>query len=131
MYPDECVHVVPNGAHVTEDAKGRVRVEHESLRGGHMRIPSCKRNAKSKSARLGFPADYNGWLAYTSYKTTADTFTNFLGNFSVPNAPRNTPQQLFIFTGLQNVDWIPKVDPMPSQPFDILQPVLQYPADDR
>lgn len=29
----------------------------------------------------------------------------------------------------QNIDWIPKVDPEPSQPFDIIQPVLQYPGD--
>ena len=25
--------------------------------------------------------------------------------------------------------WIPKVDPHPSQAFDIIQPVLQYPGD--
>ena len=25
--------------------------------------------------------------------------------------------------------WIPKVDPEPSQDFDIIQPVLQYPGD--
>lgn len=50
------------------------------------------------------------------------------GNFSVPNIPANVPEELFIFTGLQNVDWIPKVDPAPKV-FDIIQPVLQYPAD--
>jgi hypothetical protein len=31
---------------------------------------------------------------------------------------------------LQNIDWIPKVDPEPSDDvdFDIIQPVLQYPG---
>jgi hypothetical protein len=37
-------------------------------------------------------------------------------------------QVLYLFTGLQNVDWIPIVDPTPEA-FDIIQPVLQYPAD--
>lgn len=31
--------------------------------------------------------------------------------------------------GLQNINWIPKVDPEPSTDFDIIQPVLQYPAE--
>lgn len=36
-----------------------------------------------------------------------------------------------MFPGLQNIDWIPKVDPEPTEanPFDIIQPVLQYPGD--
>lgn len=47
-----------------------------------------------------------------------------VGNFSVPDNPKNDPDVLYIFTGLQNVDWIPKVDPIPNV-FDIIQPVLQ------
>ncbi len=31
--------------------------------------------------------------------------------------------------GVQNIDWIPKTDPEPTGPFDIVQPVLQSPAD--
>jgi len=31
-------------------------------------------------------------------------------------------------TGLQNINWIPKVTPLPSVDFDIIQPVLQYPG---
>ena len=40
------------------------------------------------------------------------------------------PQILYFFPGLQNIDWIPKVDPEPTSahPFDIIQPVLQYPG---
>lgn len=49
---------------------------------------------------------------------------------SVPDVPKNRPQMLYFFPGLQNVDWIPKVDPEPTSkhPFDIIQPVLQYPG---
>jgi len=61
-----------------------------------------------------FPPDYDGWL----------------GSFTVPeDSPQNPPAVLYIFTGLQNIDWIPLVDPVPSQVFDIIQPVLQYPGD--
>jgi len=52
----------------------------------------------------------------------------FLGYFSVPDNPQNDPEVLYLFTGLQNVDWIPIVDPTPPV-FDIIQPVLQYPGD--
>lgn len=45
------------------------------------------------------------------------------------SSPASTPDILYIFTGLQNIDWIPKVDPEPSAAFDIIQPVLQYPGD--
>merc|ERR1711916_355916 len=51
------------------------------------------------------------------------------GYFSVPNGvPASKPVRLYLFTGLQNVDWIPIVDPQP-QGFDIIQPVLQTPTD--
>ena len=43
------------------------------------------------------------------------------------DAPEAEPQILYLFPGLQNIDWIPKVDPEPTTPFDIIQPVLQYP----
>ena len=41
---------------------------------------------------------------------------------SVPDIPKEAAQQLFFFPGLQNIDWIPKVDPEPtdSNPFDIM-----------
>ncbi len=50
--------------------------------------------------------------------------------FNTPdNLPVNTPDVLYLFPGLQNIDWIPKVDPLPTGAFDIIQPVLQYPGD--
>jgi len=47
---------------------------------------------------------------------------------SVPDVPKRKADILYLFPGLQNIDWIPKVDPEPSTPFDIIQPVLQYPG---
>jgi len=75
------------------------------------------------------PQEYDGWLAYTSFERSGkESFDTFLGYFTVPNNPANYPEVLYIFTGLQNDDWVPLVDPEPSV-FDIIQPVLQYPAD--
>ncbi|KAA0157254.1 hypothetical protein FNF27_04979 [Cafeteria roenbergensis] len=76
------------------------------------------------------PADYDGWLAYTATKATGPAYDSFLGSFSTPDAPKEVPQVLYLFTGLQNINWIPKADPDPSTDFDIIQPVLQYPASD-
>jgi hypothetical protein len=77
----------------------------------------------------GLPADYDGWLQYTAFQTEAG-FSSFTGLMSVPDTPVKLPQILYLFPGLQNIDWIPKVDPEPSRsnPFDIIQPVLQYPG---
>ena len=46
---------------------------------------------------------------------------------TVPDVPAERPQVLYLFPGLQNINWIPKVDPEPDF-FDIIQPVLQYPG---
>jgi hypothetical protein len=74
-----------------------------------------------------FPPDYDGWEAYTAWHYPSG-ITLFNGNFSVPDTPASQPDVLYLFTGLQNVDWIPVRDPeVPG--FDIIQPVLQYPAD--
>jgi hypothetical protein len=87
-------------------------------------------DAEAEVADGPFPADYRGWTGYTAANTSdPDGFDSFLGYFSVPNAPAQTPDMLYFFTGLQSVDWIPVVDPMPQDGvFDIIQPVLQYPA---
>ena len=62
-------------------------------------IPPCQ---YKRSERL---EKYDGWLAYTTYQYP-DGVEKFLGYFSVPEAPQRTPQVLYIFTGLQNVDWV-------------------------
>jgi len=48
--------------------------------------------------------------AYTAFNYTPG-FSSFLGDFSVPALPANDPEVLYLFTGLQNIDWIPVVDP--------------------
>lgn len=45
----------------------------------------------------------------------------------MPDEPADDPTALFIFTGLQDDDWIPLLSQPPAN-FDIIQPVLQYPA---
>lgn len=138
VFPEECVHQVPSGSRIVSTDEKTV-VSHEKM-GSSWVVPECKALSQMQEKRQ-FPPNYDGWLAYTSYKTTYSSFDTFLGSFSVPNNPgthqlnpplteqsENDPEVLYIFTGLQNVDWIPKVDPLPSA-FDIIQPVLQYPAD--
>lgn len=140
-----CIHRVPSGSvvgHVLDAAgerTGAMRVSHESFAAGSTVIPRCDTSARpmllTKEAAAAapassdpFPPDYDGWLAYTVYNIS-HSFDTFNGNFTVPDQPQNDPDILYLFTGLQNVDWIPKVDPeVPG--FDIIQPVLQYPADE-
>ena len=68
-----------------------------------------------------FPSDYNGWLAYAAFNSSKG-FSAFLGNFSVPDKPEEPPDVLYLFTGLQNKDWVPLVDPeKDGAGFDIIQ----------
>jgi len=121
--PRECVHTVRSGSLIFNE-DGYTRVEHPSH--PTYRISSCNLNSFLQD-RKRRPQTYDGWLAYTTYHNPVG-FSGFLGYFTVPNEPQNTPEELYIFTGLQNVDWIPIVDPEPPA-FDIIQPVLQYPGD--
>eukprot|EP00041_Stephanoeca_diplocostata_P035324 m.1241462 g.1241462 ORF g.1241462 m.1241462 type:complete len:318 (+) comp24679_c1_seq1:94-1047(+) len=95
------------------------------------RAPSSPRASVHRDRRQ-LPADYNGWLQYTAINTT-DSFETFTGLMSVPDLPKEEPQILYLFPGLQNIDWIPKVDKEPTldNPFDIIQPVLQFPGETR
>jgi len=122
IYHKHCVHRVGNHANIAEledttvvvtEADGTARV-----------IVPC--NIEKKIPK-GVMQQYDGWLAYTTAKAPVD-FDAFLGYFSVPQEPANYPSVLYLFTGLQDVNWIPIIDPQPSV-FDIIQPVLQYPAD--
>jgi hypothetical protein len=138
-----CVHHVPHNARVVEQADKSTLVT--APNGTSWTIPRCENvvggvkhpvlrrrpAARNASGVLGgLPADYNGWLQYTAYNDPKG-FDSFVGEMSVPDAPRKRPQILYLFPGLQNIDWIPKVDPEPTRanPFDIIQPVLQYPGD--
>jgi len=66
------------------------------------------------------------WSAYNNENNA--TFTSFLGNFNVPDEPTNFEGGiLYMFTGLQNDNWIPTPNGGDAPPgFDIIQPVLQY-----
>jgi len=122
--PPHCVHTVRSGSEIYETEKGVVIIKHPSHE--PYTLPPCSVRTsliKKKPA----PFEYDGWLAYTTFQYPAGINT-FVGYFTVPNDPQNDPEVLYIFTGLQNVDWIPIVDPEPPV-FDIIQPVLQFPGD--
>lgn len=134
-----CVHEVPSGARVTEISDGSMRVVAPDA--SVTFLPKCdqtlgpmRKPNKPADAEKGLPADYDGWLEYTALNTSAlglaggfDAYTSVM---SVPDVPKRMADQLFLFPGLQNRDWVPKVDPLPTRdsPFDIIQPVLQYPG---
>lgn len=133
----DCVHEIPIGSHISELPDGRTRVY--SLDGTVTIIPKCNtKNGTLPMLKLRvnytspLPADYDGWLQYTALNTSRlglsggfDAFTSYM---SVPDTPQEPADVLYFFPGLQNIDWIPKVDPEPNF-FDIIQPVLQYPGD--
>ena len=137
-----CVHEVPSGSHIKELPSGDTLVVPPNKGVKGYVIPKCddrngtlpvlKRSVR-KSVQ-GLPPNYDGWLQYTALNTSQvgltggfDAFTNVM---TVPDVPKDTPQVLYFFPGLQNINWIPKVDPepTPSNPFDIIQPVLQFPG---
>jgi len=129
-----CTHEVPENSHLVAQEDGSTKVLTEA--GQQYVIPACDTRNGTLSVRLSrpLPPDYDGWLQYTAVNVSKlgltggfDAFTNLM---SVPDKPKQAADQLFLFPGLQNIDWIPKVDPEPteSNPFDIIQPVLQYPS---
>ena len=56
---------------------------------------------------LQLPPDYDGWLQYAAFHNASgfDVFTSLM---SVPDVPKAIPDILYLFPGLQNIDWIPK-----------------------
>jgi hypothetical protein len=132
-----CVHNVPSGTHLEKMPTREILATYPD--GSQHVLPLCKSAEglptfhTKKSAMPGGPEVYDGWLAYTEYDvfspTTNTTFDQFTGYMSTPDTPARAPQVLYIFPGLQNINWVPVVDPDPSVPFDIIQPVLQYPGD--
>jgi len=135
VYSD-CVHGVPSGTVLDELPTGELLAKHPN--GDEVVIPLCKpANGlpvlhRNRAAVPGAPEIYDGWTAYTEFNISnnpTNTFDKMLGNMSVPNAPVTAPQQLYLFPGLQNINWVPVVDSPPTTAFDIIQPVLQYPGD--
>jgi hypothetical protein len=122
-----CVREIPNNAHIEENESGEIWVTSTEGQKEKLENLGLCSIGSPKTSLQQFPADYDGWLAYTTYNDP-DGFDSFLGSFSVPEKPSQDPQVLYLFTGLQNNDWVPIVDPQPKT-FDIIQPVLQYPGD--
>jgi len=132
MHPD-CIHHVPSGSHLEEMEDKRVHVRYPD--GVQTELPTCKYpyrigdkgEVPSPFARsTPGPNVEHGWQAYTTFQYPKGMKT-FIGTFSIPNKPAQEPGILYIFTGLQNINWIPEPNnPPPSQPFDIIQPVLEY-----
>lgn len=118
----KCVHDIDSGSTV------RVLEERMEISGKKQTysIPLCDRETMKPQE---LPGSYDGWTSYAAFEGDEtygfDTMTNY---FSVPDIPAKTPQILYLFPGLQNVDWIPVVDPDVAG-FDIIQPVLQFPGD--
>jgi len=128
--PANCVHEVGNDDFVYEDNKGLLHIKDIKTNIIKKTIPPCNISnyISAYLTRRMAPQEYDGWLAFASWQYPSNgTITNFLGNFTVPVAPVDVPEVLYLFTGLQNVNWIPIVDPEPTI-FDIIQPVLQYPG---
>lgn len=124
-----CVHTVPSGSTIERTANGAT-VTH--LDGSTSTLPKCETNGlplilkdesvvstrsalrssttSARDRRAQLPADYDGWLEYAAYNDpTASGFKSFLGSFSVPAEPTSDPDMLYLFTALENIDWIPKV----------------------
>ena len=109
-----CVHEVPENSHLTANADGSTSVLTEN--GAAFDIPACDTKNGTVSMRLrDLPPDYDGWLQYTAVNISKlgltggfDAFTNLM---SVPDKPKRAADQLFLFPGLQNIDWIPLRDP--------------------
>lgn len=132
MHPS-CVHRVPHGARVTRKEGGGFHVEHETFEGGSSHISPCNASVKLPPRAVGDPNSNvagepfkGGWQVYAKQQPPRDV-TSFLGSWNVPDAPKTyTGQTVFLFTGMQNIDWVPPDGGGPSSKFDIIQPVLQY-----
>jgi len=133
----ECDHEVPSGAHIKKASSGGLHVTNPD--GTYRYIPPCDtrngtlpvltRSRNYPGVNVKAPQIYDGWTAYVEYDIPDPGFDVFTGKMNVPDTPASVPQILYIFPGLQNIDWIPVVDADPTGPFDIIQPVIQYPAD--
>eukprot|EP01100_Stratorugosa_tubuloviscum_P013622 TRINITY_DN692_c1_g1_i1.p1 TRINITY_DN692_c1_g1~~TRINITY_DN692_c1_g1_i1.p1 ORF type:complete len:343 (+),score=167.65 TRINITY_DN692_c1_g1_i1:57-1031(+) len=122
-----CVHILESGTQIF-DEEGTTKIQVGS--GEKIELPKC-------DFPVVFPADGRptpqagfapGWQVWTTARSTSNSFDGFYGLFTVPNEPKTyVGQTLFMFTGLQNEDWVPGPNspPAPSD-FEIIQPVLQY-----
>jgi len=131
-----CIHRVKNGAEVrrTPTQVGNLQVVNED--GSLRNIPRCQypvvypTNKKNNGTSTRQNSFAPGWQVWTTYQSsTTAGFTSFLGNFNIPDQPASSwgDQTLFMFTGLQNENWVPGPNAPPApEDFEIIQPVLQW-----
>jgi len=130
----ECIHKTSSHVHVIESA-GRAELHHDD--GTVQNLPRCSMPTLPNSARKSpRKAEQNapddGWQVWTAFNNYNNaSFTSFLGNFNVPADPTSFDGGiLYMFTGLQNDNWVPISGEWPTPPaFEIIQPVLQYGGD--
>lgn len=130
-WPKECVHHAHDGSHIHNEDEHFV-IDHEVH--GKRRVARCQ-SPLLEQVRKGFAGKRNGlgddegdgWQQYVHQQVGNDdtNVTSLLGNWNVPANPSEQAQILYMFTGLQNIDWVPP-QPQPYQNFDIIQPVLQF-----
>jgi hypothetical protein len=112
-FPDKDQVVFPNGS-----VFDYPRCDEEPL---DLHVPDIPRTSSIVPA----PVPYSGWTTYTTYNNAA--VAAFNATFNVPDNPTGSPNPLYLFNALQNIDWVPVVDGnSPTGPFDIIQPVLGY-----
>jgi len=122
-----CCHHVPSGSTVVEDEHGIITVR--PLNADAYLLPKCRyprlSRVSPKSENGSKPGEVEGWHVYTK-QNVGGNLNAFLGQWNVPDVPQGDDDQtIFMFTGLQNIDWVPP-NPGPNSAFDIIQPVLQY-----
>jgi len=129
-----CQYRLNDGDHISTDDWGTTTVIGKD--GRETIYPPCDMDFIPRVANRGVESmdkrDYpgEGWQVWASYNNVDnETFTGFLGNFNVPQDPANWDEGgiLYMFTGLQNDNWIPYPgNGSAPQAFEIIQPVLQY-----
>jgi len=129
----ECATEVPHGSHVLHDDINGGFIVTDRQTGALIRtIAPCGASRTHRVLTATTAADVDpassgfrgGWQVYAKMNVT--DLKQFTGQWTVPNAPEKyTGQTVFLFTGLQNEDWVPP-DDGPKGKFDIIQPVLQY-----
>eukprot|EP00483_Globobulimina_turgida_P010370 UN10390 len=135
-YHQACIHGVDSGSEII-NYDDEIHVKSPDMEYNALRrvIPRCKyqHNATYINERMRELLDYypevefdgSGWQQYTKMNA-GDTVDSFDGDWMVPrSSPREGGPILYMFTGLQNIDWVPP-ERDPGQPFDIIQPVMQY-----
>jgi len=128
---ESCIHRVPSG---TEAKKINGEMHIVTPGGDVQKLPRCQysiqntyKKGHNSTKVSGFE---DGWQVWTTFQSPSSSgFSGFLGLFTIPDAPQigDNGQVLFMFTGLQNENWIPGPNAPPApQDFEIIQPVLQW-----